>query len=831
MSFLTPRMLSSPSPTSRSLPLKFRRKSLTASDVDEPYDLPIASSSHDGSDHDRYPYGYSSASSSPIASSAALASVPSSPMEYTRFRSQSSPMYGCEIRVHDVCDDPHEQEGTWANSFYAGYGSSMSPLLFPRKPGWPYSSPSDGSEEPPWTSDFEVDVSEYSDDAPVESFEGDTDLCYSSPQRRISFSTSAERDQPFIRPTPEIKPKSATSPEIDVLDLPQPNHMSTNLTFEDAEHEIREEQSARDSFVLQLSTYPSFPPRASTDALPPSSSPLSGASLPSTPPPSLLDLPSSACSSPAIDSERPIFQTSARARSSIMALLNPSSPPPTPCDDVALSSSVTDAIVSLSASSTADNKDGFIACDVPKDPLVPLEDINLPILQNQVKPPDDMVATIQASEGSSRLQSPSYDISASSPLSSPPSSPFHPGHDLDVDVPSEHRLTVSDVATSDPESNQTTETDSNSSQASCSALHQVSQAQVKGEPKQSRKPCRKARTCEHMAVRARSQSSSHHNTAGNPSVKGTKSKNNAHDWREQSAHSDILATTSAEEQTDCEAAEEAQNAQKARKRRKEGGSGPFNKKRRVILSDVESELEDIPVKGKAKDKEGEKENKAILRKALGGTRLDRLPKVVKARTRNDSDHDQEHDISPTPAKVSPSPSLPSSQAKKPTAVGGEVPQSRLATPNAMSHLPLPLAEVQGMLIETFATSRASSLPASSLYNSIMESRPVLKDAPSARSEGKMSKKEWTRLIEDVLEEGRVTSGVFDKVENRLKIDVNHRLEAQWFYVPERDEDQERATLIRSMMPRPAKRNETKKYKQYYWRPLGKISRWDPEDDL
>ena len=25
--------------------------------------------------------------------------------------------------------------------------------------------------------------------------------------------------------------------------------------------------------------------------------------------------------------------------------------------------------------------------------------------------------------------------------------------------------------------------------------------------------------------------------------------------------------------------------------------------------------------------------------------------------------------------------------------------------------------------------------------------------------------------------------------------------------------------------------ETKKAKQYYWRPLGKISRWDPEDDL
>lgn len=62
-------------------------------------------------------------------------------------------------------------------------------------------------------------------------------------------------------------------------------------------------------------------------------------------------------------------------------------------------------------------------------------------------------------------------------------------------------------------------------------------------------------------------------------------------------------------------------------------------------------------------------------------------------------------------------------------------------------------------------------------------------------------------------------------------DTDHQLEAQWFYVPEKDQDQERATLIRSMMPRPGKRNETKKSKQYYWRPLAKISRWDPEDDL
>jgi len=120
------------------------------------------------------------------------------------------------------------------------------------------------------------------------------------------------------------------------------------------------------------------------------------------------------------------------------------------------------------------------------------------------------------------------------------------------------------------------------------------------------------------------------------------------------------------------------------------------------------------------------------------------------------------------------------------------------------------------------------------------------------------------IFERVLHDGEATrgSGVFGKVESSFKVslflylllarnkgtnwvfwflfslfcfclqdDSDRQLEAQWFYVPELDEDQERATLIRSMMPRPGKRSETKKYKQYYYRPLAKISRWDPEDEM
>ncbi|KAF9483124.1 hypothetical protein BDN70DRAFT_790996, partial [Pholiota conissans] len=131
------------------------------------------------------------------------------------------------------------------------------------------------------------------------------------------------------------------------------------------------------------------------------------------------------------------------------------------------------------------------------------------------------------------------------------------------------------------------------------------------------------------------------------------------------------------------------------------------------------------------------------------------------------------------------------------------------------------AQVCGLLIETMALSRASSLPISTLYKLVMQSQPALKTQRTER--------EWVRLFDRVLHAGETGSGgcgVFGKVESSGKDRADRPLEAQWFYVPEMDEDQERAALIRAMMPRPAKRSETKKYKQYYWRPVGKSTVWD-----
>lgn len=135
------------------------------------------------------------------------------------------------------------------------------------------------------------------------------------------------------------------------------------------------------------------------------------------------------------------------------------------------------------------------------------------------------------------------------------------------------------------------------------------------------------------------------------------------------------------------------------------------------------------------------------------------------------------------------------------------------------------AEMKGMIIECMATSRASSMPVSLVARTVMQAHPRLK--------AEKTEKEWRKVIGRVLVNGMAGrgSGVFGKVDSSGKDDSDRPLEAQWFYVPEMDEDQDRAALIRSMMPRPGKRSVTKQYKQYYWRPLDKISRWDPEDEL
>lgn len=166
------------------VPFKFRRKSLNASDVDPdearsflyPALAPsppcaYASSpplSAYGTSAYRTSNDYSSASSSPIASSLALGSVPSSPTGRPHIRYESSPIHdpshyairnpfpGEEFRRYGSSD-----ESLGLDNYHLRIGAKPSASLavtgyYRRAYSYAYSSPSEVSEDPPLTSDFEM---------------------------------------------------------------------------------------------------------------------------------------------------------------------------------------------------------------------------------------------------------------------------------------------------------------------------------------------------------------------------------------------------------------------------------------------------------------------------------------------------------------------------------------------------------------------------------------------------------------------------------------------------------------------------------------------------
>lgn len=193
--------------------------------------------------------------------------------------------------------------------------------------------------------------------------------------------------------------------------------------------------------------------------------------------------------------------------------------------------------------------------------------------------------------------------------------------------------------------------------------------------------------------------------------------------------------------------------------------------------------------------------------------------------------------------------------------------------------PLSVPELEGMIIETLATARATSLSANVLYDALLRARPALKSmnrkVPEEREEeasemgnqepdaSPLNKREWLQLLTYVCTAGHFSSGVFGRVDSSASDSdgpsskkrspwadaasmasgsvskaqlyeiarTKYAQRAQWYYVPEQDVDKDRASVVKSMMRGPGKRSETMKYKRYYWKPLSKISRWDREDDL
>lgn len=166
--------LATSAPLPAAIPLKFRRKSQGSADIESYVDVYQRATRASAQCAWRDPY--SSDASSPIAATAALPSEPSSPVDFAQIHRQSSPAYGYEIRARDVYDYPYDRQGSWkairshsllpSPSYY--YAMSRQPYS-PRTPSFgssiSYSPTSEGSEDPPMTSDFDMDMtSVYSDD-------------------------------------------------------------------------------------------------------------------------------------------------------------------------------------------------------------------------------------------------------------------------------------------------------------------------------------------------------------------------------------------------------------------------------------------------------------------------------------------------------------------------------------------------------------------------------------------------------------------------------------------------------------------------------------------
>jgi hypothetical protein len=172
---------------------------------------------------------------------------------------------------------------------------------------------------------------------------------------------------------------------------------------------------------------------------------------------------------------------------------------------------------------------------------------------------------------------------------------------------------------------------------------------------------------------------------------------------------------------------------------------------------MEDSLQNCPPKKKARVKVSEKAQTTSKREGkrrLGDEEPGVGPSVppVKKQKKSERNVGSEKQASRSRSDASTSTSKPPSASHEFTA----------STPKPL-HTDTPDldAEITGMLIECMATSRASSLPISSLYKSVMECRPSLK--------ARHTEKEWATVFKRVLKNGVVGSGVFGKVESSGKV--------------------------------------------------------------
>jgi hypothetical protein len=191
--------------------------------------------------------------------------------------------------------------------------------------------------------------------------------------------------------------------------------------------------------------------------------------------------------------------------------------------------------------------------------------------------------------------------------------------------------------------------------------------------------------------------------------------------------------------------------------------GPARKKPRTTSLDITSSESRPSIKGKYKASDSQKKSKADGKQRHEEedetSDIAPQPKAKKQRKGDGTASKRPRQPSRTNSDASTSTSTTASSSKIPATEPSKLVKSKAKDPET-SALD---AEICGLLIESMATSRASCLPASSLYKSVMQCRPSLK--------AQRSEKDWMEVFERVLQDGEASrgSGVFGKVESSGKV--------------------------------------------------------------
>ena len=178
------------------------------------------------------------------------------------------------------------------------------------------------------------------------------------------------------------------------------------------------------------------------------------------------------------------------------------------------------------------------------------------------------------------------------------------------------------------------------------------------------------------------------------------------------------------------------------------------------------------------------------------------------------------------------------RASKPAKRSGKAKPDAPILVDERSDQQCPHPALPSLIVEAFALSRATSLPATALYDAIRASYPALAGSSASTTRSAASPEEQgpptltQENVEEVLLWG-AARGIFELIPSS-----GDAIPPTFFYIPDADWNTERSGLHSALGGRVARAGK-RAYKQYYWKPVvlprgggGRSSRRrDQEDEV